>query len=206
MPSVEEKSAFATIIAIVALLVSIITAYQSCSSSRDVAKSEAIRQSYATFEELTRLQLEDWQLSHMFALPDRYDEVVREVSLSSTCLSRAKQSELLLRERAIADLIFNTFEEVYYQWKQANDAGDSRRSAFLKEVLDYLTGRLLRNPRLLYYWSASGGGLSASYEIETQNYYDSMVLKNPQSPLLRGADAKGPFADERVTKTKCKND
>ena len=80
----------ATTISIIALLVSIVSAYESCPSSKDIAKSEAIRQSYTTFEELTRLQLENWQLSHMFALPDKYDEVVKQVTSSSGVIDPAK--------------------------------------------------------------------------------------------------------------------
>lgn len=188
----SASSASATFISLVALVVSIFSAHQSCSLNQDMAKAQAIRESYTTFEELTRLQLENWQLSHMFALPDHYDAVVNQVSTSSGALEPAKRQELLLKERALADIIFNAFEQNYYQWRHAKEVSDIKRVAFLEEVLNYLTGRLLRNPRLLYYWADAG--LSASYESTTREFYDYRVLNNPRQPLTHSADSKGPFS------------
>lgn len=185
---------FALIISIIAIVVSILSAIISYSSSRDTAKSQVIQQSYEAFHQLTHLHLENWQSSHMFALPQQYDGVFKLVEASLINLDPVKQAEMILKERAIADIIFNVFERTFYQWNHAKGVGDSKRASFLLEALDYLTGRLLRNPRLLYYWSDTGGGLASSYEHETRKYYETNVLHNPQSPLQQKADTIGPLA------------
>jgi hypothetical protein len=43
-------------------------------------------------------------------------------------------------------------------------------------VIDYLSGRLLRNPRLAYLWDCEGnGGLRTYFEETTNNHYDRNI-------------------------------
>jgi hypothetical protein len=192
-PQGGKLSRGSLVLSIVALIVSAFSVYSSYSSSRDTAKSQVIQQSYEGFYQLTRLQLENWQLSHMFALPDQYDGVTKLVEASFRSLDSNQQAELVLKERAIADIIFNMYEQAFYQLNQANEARDTTRASFLQEVINYLTGKLLRNPRLLYYWSESGGRLASSYEDATRKHYESNVLHNARLPLQQSPDAAGPL-------------
>jgi hypothetical protein len=189
----EKSSRIATAVSLVALLVSIASAYYSSSLSRDVVTSQMIHEAYNTFNELHRLQLDNSRLSHLFVLTDRYYDVSKEVENAVASTSPDEKANLRLKERAIATLIFIMYEESYYQWKQARDAGDRNRAAFLSEVLGYLTGRLLRNPRLLFFWSPTGGGLATYFEADTRAHYDHFVLHDKSNPLTLAADVAGPF-------------
>ena len=183
----------ALVLSIVALLVSVLSTYLTWFSGLDTAKSQAIREAYGTFLELNRLQLSHWQQSHLFAMPEHYHSVKAQVAASIDPGSAQQRIELLLKERALADFLFTLYEAHLYQRRHAEAAGDHERARFLKEVENYLTGRALRNPRLLYYWSPEGGGLFASYESATQEHYKHNVLHNPTSPLEYAPDPHGPF-------------
>lgn len=182
-----------TVISIVALLVSVTSAYYSRLNAKDAAASGVIRESYNTFYLLNRLQLENYQLSHIFVLPDRYRDASSLVGSTLGSASVEEVSGFKLKERAIATLIFTSYEQTFYQWKQADISGDEDRAAFLLEVLNYFTGRLLRNPRLLFYWSPTGGGLSTYFEEDTREHYARHVLQDPERPLREVADSTGPF-------------
>ena len=186
----------ALVLSVVALLVSILSTYLSWFSGRDTAKSQAIREAYGTFLELNRLQLSNWQQSHLFAMPEHYQHVRAQVVASIEPVSEQQRMELLLKERAIADFIFTLYEENRYLRQQAEVAGDQARARFLSEVENYLIGRALRNPRLLYYWSPEGAGLFASFEVATQEHYKNNVLLDPKSPLQYMPDPHGPFGPQ----------
>jgi hypothetical protein len=177
---------------VVSLTVAGFSFYNAVSTRRDTARSQMIRDAYLTFYELNRLQLQNWQLSHLFAMPDLYARISIEVA-NWKSLSSEERSELLLKERAIALLIFTIYEQSFYQWKQSRDAGDVRRAGFLSEVLGYFTGRVLRNPRLLYYWCAEGDGLAAYFETETRKHYGDNVVNDTKAPLVIKPDFIGPF-------------
>jgi hypothetical protein len=108
--------------------------------------------------------------------PDSYDMVSHQVKLAATGLSDADKAKMRLKERAFADYIFSTFEYPLYQLERSNAFFDAPKAHFMQEVVDYFTGRLLRNPRLLYFWSSTGGNLSREYETWTNNYYNQHVL------------------------------
>jgi hypothetical protein len=100
--------------------------------------------------------------------------------------SPADQTRLLLEEGALAERIMTMFEHSYYQWRHARGNADTPRIDFLRAVLNYFTGRVLTNPRLL--WSKDGANLRQHYEVETISYYDEHVM-----PFGRFVDAEGPF-------------
>jgi len=198
-PSVSKSAGgtrLATVISVLALIVSGLSAYYSLASHKDVSGIETIRKEYEFYYEFERLEIENWQLSHIFALPEWYDENIKLVSSSLTTLDAGKRAELLLKERAIARFIFTNFEEIMYESRHARQVGDSERAAFLEEVLDYFTDRLLRNPRLLYQWSPDGGKLAADFESDTRKYYDERVLHNSKLPLTQKPDPLGPYPAE----------
>src|ERR1700761_7176916 len=186
-------SAITAALSVVALIVSGVTAYYSSSLSRDVVTSQMIHESYDTFYELHRLQLENPALSHLFVMPDSYAIVADQVATATSSLGPAELAGLRLKERAAATLIFVVYEDSFYQWKQAVAAGDRNRASFLWEVLAYLDGRLLRNPRLLFYWSPQGGKLVTYFEAETRKHYYQYVAERGMERLAKGQDIAGPI-------------
>jgi len=194
----KRWSRFATALSVLALLVSAISAHVSFSSHKDISGIETIRREYEFYYEFCRLEADNWQLSHIFALPDWYEETTRLVAPSLASVDSSKRTELLLRERAMARFIFTNFEAMLYEWRHSKDVGDTQRAAFLEDVLNYFTGRLLRNPRLLYQWSDSGGKLAADFEPDTRKYYEEHVLHNFSLPLTQKPDPFGPFPKEGV--------
>ena len=181
------------VISVIALLVSIGSTYLNWFYGRDTAKLGAIREAYGTFFEISKLQQTHWQQSHLFALPDTYSAISAQVTSSVQPLTSPQRNEFLLKERAVADYIFTLYEQTFYLRRQAESVGDTDRLRFLSEVEDYLTGRMLRNPRLLWYWSAQGGSLMTAYEPATQDHYRARVLQDLKSPLASSSDATGPF-------------
>ena len=144
------------------------------------------------FLELTKLPESDPAMGHLVVMPDRYEVVERLVSRSAAGSTDAERAALLIRERFIANYIFTLFEYALYQRSRASWFSPEKR-AFSEEVLNYFTSRVLRNPRLLWYWSSQGGGLSTYYEISTRQYYDDRVLHNSADPLQQRPDPLGPF-------------
>jgi len=192
-----SKASFATVISSIALIVSVFSAYENQSARRDVSGTEMIQRQFGILYDFSRLEIENWQMSHMFAQPEWYEDVSRSVAASVSPLDSAKQAELLIKERAIARIIFTHFEESLYQSKQAKNAGDTERANFEQLALDYYTENLLRNPRLLYMWSKNGGKLDADFEQDTRKYYEDHVLHNTSLPLLQSPDLAGPFATKQ---------
>lgn len=113
--------------------------------------------------------------------------------LSIRNLSDADRTALMLRERALALYIFDVYEHNLYQWRHAMEIGDHERARFFGEVLDYLTGRLLRNPRLLYYWNDPSESLKDQYESWTNEHYARFVLGDKPQEVMQQVDATGPF-------------
>ena len=95
----------------------------------------------------------------------------------------------------MADYLFNEFEQSFYQINRARSLFDTRSRKFYGEVLDFFTHSLLRNPRLLYYWSQDGGQLCFNYEPSTIAFYEANVLNNHLFPLKFEPDLIGPFVD-----------
>lgn len=188
------------VISLLALGISGLSYSQSLSSHKDISGAETIGRQYGFYYEFSRMEVENWQIGHIFALPDWYNESVRQISSSLKSTEPTKRAELLLKERAIARFILTNYEEIFYQWKHAKSVGDTQRAGFLEEVLNYFTGRLLRNPRLLYYWSEDGGKLAADFEPETRKHYEEHVLRNYNLPLTQKPDPLGPFSQEPVNK------
>ncbi len=176
-------------LSIIAGIISAYSLYNTIQTRKDTSRAQIIRDAYSVFFDLDRLHLQNWQLAHLFVTPDRYKEVVGQIAKRKK-YSFDERSELMLRERAIAYLIFDNYEHTLYQWEQAVNARDKGRADFLGEVLGYLTLKTLRNPRLLYYWALE----SEHYEAWIHEHYKENVLANAKYPLESKPDIKGPFA------------
>jgi len=101
-----------------------------------------------------------------------------------------RRYEAVVRERAIAVRIFELYEQTLYTLKTASEGHDRRRRAFLGEVLAYMEGRLLRNPRLRYLWDCEGGNICVYFELATRKRYEEQVLAGCGSD---SDDPLGPF-------------
>lgn len=187
------KIEVSTIMSMLALAMSMVSLYQSSSFQKDSSGTEMIKSQYATYYELGRLEVENPQLSHIFAMPNWYVRASRSVAALVGPLDENKREELILKERAFARIIFTHYEDLFFQWKHASRMGDTERVAFLGEALDYYTDRVLRNPRLLYLWSEKGANLGIDFEDETREHYNAKVLHDPALPLKEMPDPAGPF-------------
>ncbi|HKV12621.1 MAG TPA: hypothetical protein VJ725_31035 [Thermoanaerobaculia bacterium] len=196
-PRSRFKVELPAIIASLALVMSIVSLYQSSSFQKDSSGTDMIKSQYATYYELGRLEIENPQMSHIFAMPNWYDRASRSVAALVGPLDENKREELILKERAFARVIFTHYEDLFFQWRHASRMGDTERVAFLGEALDYYTSRVLRNPRLLYLWSEKGENLGIDFEDETREHYNAKVLHDPALPLKETPDRAGPFEQAR---------
>jgi hypothetical protein len=146
---------------------------------------------YADFRQITALRLSHWQHTHILEPPDNYERTKRLLQAALGKPSREERAKLLLEERNVALGIFQLFEETLYQLSDAERV-DQTRVEFLHDVLNYMTGSLLRNPRLLYLWSETGGCLCSDFELSTKQYYDENVKTTSETKF----DIEGLFGNE----------
>lgn len=185
----------AVIISLCALGVSIRTDYVVRAYHNDSEKANLIRQTYSDFRAITDLVTANWELMYIGSLPDQYETVRNIVEKRLRCADEKKRTEILLKERAIASSLFTMYEHSYFQWDNAKTYGDQERERFLRSVLDYFSNKLLRNPRLMWYWSADGANLRSQSESETIKYYEKTVLGD-SNPVSWRPDAIGVFRSE----------
>ena len=193
--TLDLKDMLALIFSVVAVILSVMSYYSSERSGRDVAASTAIKTEYEVFKELTRAEVERSHLSHLFAqTPRTYKFLSEQIARGFAPSDERARARLLLEERGLADFIFTSYEETYYNWDQARKAGDDTRAALLLGDLDYFRA-ILCNPRLLWYWDEKGGQLGLTYGTPLQDYYQENVRKSCPNRL---PDPGGPF--QRLSK------
>lgn len=181
------------IIAAIAIAISVISIIFSMKVHRDSLNSTIITQAYSLFNEGIKILLENSFLTHLFVMPENYPEVKLLVQNSIRELDTNQNSELILKERAMALYAFQIFEYFHYQSEHSRSVNAKDRIDFLNMVLTYLTRRLLRNPRLLYYWSESGGNLNVYFERVTREYFNREVIGKLSGNVEEIMDCDGPF-------------
>ena len=182
-----------TILSSFAILLSCISLYLSYENYVDSTNITAIKTKYDELLYLRKLSIDYEEISHLLVLPGKYESTARIVANATNGIDEKERSRFLLKESSVANYLFGIFELTFYQYNQAIEADDVARRDFYKEVLDYFTDRLLRNPRLLYFWSSTGGGLEDHFEEKTKKYYKDNVFGSSDNPLLYLPDAKGPI-------------
>lgn len=186
----ESASRASLVISMLALGTSAFGVFNGLQVNRDASVKEAIDRSFGQFIELADIQRQDWRLSHMFQREDAYADTCKLLEIAALDIGPAARAELLLREHGIAELIFTSFQGALYQWRQASETGDARL-AFYKDVVDYYTDRLLRNPRLVYWWEQGGyGNLS---KVWIREYYEAHVVAGRAFESI--ADVCGPYGE-----------
>ena len=179
----------ALLMSAIALVVSISTYFREPERDSDKMTSEIIRQTYSDFVSLTTMRVQNPRQSHLFELPEAYAATFERVKLSTNApVAPSEIARLSLEERAFADVLFTVFEQAFFQWTNAIQRKDTARAGFLELELEYFCGRLLRNPRLLWFWAEDGGRLALHYEEATRRHYDKCV-----QPKAHTRDAVGPF-------------
>lgn len=171
----------------ISLATSFLAYWRSIKHHSDSSTSNLIRQNYEDMLRLHELRAEYPNQSHLFEIKGQYDRAKALIKDANENSPEERIILLSLEERAIARRVFSMYEGSFYQWKNATSHNDKWRTAFLKDVLDYFTSRLLTNPRLVWLWSAEGGGLCVHYENETVAYYRQNVRNDR-------VDEVGPFA------------
>jgi hypothetical protein len=183
------------VISVLALATSVGSAYYVSMQHGDTEQATLLRQTYSDFAELNDVSIDNWESVYMFALPDQYESLVKSIGDVIARRSDSEKAQLKLRERAIAEAVFTRYEHAYYQWQHATHVGDKARETFLLQVLQYFTKKLLRNPRLLWYWSEHGANLRAHFEADVTRYYDEQVLKDHANQIVKSPDAIGLFSN-----------
>lgn len=176
----------------IALVVSIGTAIYAASVGRSISNRQvtntAITDYYASMRELTKLQMDEWRLAHLFEVEDNYATIagaLRQVASESTEIDLIM---LRVKERAAALTIFGLYEHVLYQMEEVEADGDSVRARFLHDAAGYFTQQLLPNPRLRYLWARSGGNLECEFEENVHAHYRANV-----DTSSAGWDETGPY-------------
>jgi hypothetical protein len=178
---------------LIAFVVSFASAYFSYKSYKDTITQQAIDNSYKTFYNICITNLSNWDVNHLYTMPENYEMVKKNVHLSLMPINEKRQAEFILKELAFANFIFGTYEYTLFQYKEAEKNRDTNKAVFLKDILDFLRNKILLNPRLLYLWDSHGGNLSIYYAKTTKEDYDKNVLNNKDNPLTIKADSIGPY-------------
>ena len=168
-----------------ALLLSMLSFSFAWIVSDQSTESQSVNSQYQIFIDLAEMGIEHPDIGHLLALPKAYDSVACDVARHIALLPAADRAAYPLKERAAADYIFTLFERsVYHQPVTSGWRGRlfSHTRKVNDEVVAYFTQRLLRNPRLLWYWDADGGGLRGHYEPDTIRRYEAGVLKEATTP------------------------
>jgi hypothetical protein len=182
-----------TVLSLVAVLFSLVAFYNAEERRKKDVPFELIPKAYEKYYEMNKIELEKWYLTHLFVTFDRYPEIKRLTARGLTNLPADKRIEYLLQERAVADFLFTYYEQTLFQWEATRD----HERKFINDILEYFRGRLLPNPRLVYWWRAEGGGLETSYEDITRKDWRANVYErikatpdwcDPLGPLGAGVD------------------
>jgi hypothetical protein len=188
-----------SILSLFAVILSLVAFYNSEQRRKKDVPFELIPKAYEKYYEMNKIQLEKWYLGHMFTTFDRYPEMKDLIAKGVGNLTNGKRAEYLSHERAVADFLFTYYEQTLLQWAATKD----QERKILDDILSYFQGRLLRNPRLVYWWRESGGGLETSYEKETREAWNTKVYAaikdgkdwcDPRGPFGAGVKVQSPQA------------
>jgi hypothetical protein len=176
-------------VALVAIIVSVISFIRSSKFASLSDTQDNVREIYNDFAELNRLRFDNPLLSHLFELPVHYDRVSDMISKSFQNIDSKVATEYILKERALAILIFSAYEANLYNLAIAESQENREQKKFLTEVIGYMESCWLRNPRLVYFWGAEDHRLFEMFEKTTVQRYNHAVLNQIDTPL---SDETGP--------------
>lgn len=190
-PSPRWPELLAVVLSLSALAVSGYALVQGRKQHSDERSTEVLDDVYDDWEMLATAMSLEWEVRHLEEAPSSY-YAVRDLARTLTKdLSPEEKTRVLLKERAHVNLILTTFEHQLKQWMLADRVGDDARRRTLDEEIEFWARVMLRNPRLLWYWSEDGGGWVGGADPSTIEFYDRRVLNDPEAPLEEVPDPEG---------------
>lgn len=188
-PSYNWPELAAFFFSIIAIVISGYSLLEGRRQHQDERNSEVLT---AVYEDWVSLAMrDDWRVQHLLEAPETYAAVRDLIRKSAAGMSDEENGRTLLAERSMANLIFINFEHLLKQWLLAERLGDESRQGVLHEEVDFYAEVQLRNPRLLWYWSAEGGGWISGADPSTIDWYEKRVLNDPDHPLIQKPDDAG---------------
>jgi hypothetical protein len=181
-----------------AILISVTSAFFTISNYHDSMTQNTIQTMFRTWMDVDQLGIERWRMTHLYTSPESYEMVKTTVHKAMQPMDEKSIAEFHLKERMFAEYLFDHFDMVCYLYKEALESGNSSQKEYLRETIAYLTETELRNPRMLYLWSANGGKLCDEYSGFTMQTYNNDVLNDKEHPLQQIPDAIGPYYIDSV--------
>ncbi len=187
--SYQWPEIMAFVFSIVAIVISGYSLLEGRWQHQDERNTEILDSVYEDWIDLANR--DDWRVQHLIESPDTY-YLVRDVARRLTVnFSEEEKARTFLVERATVNIVFTNFEHLLKQWMLAEELGDESRLGVLREEVDFYAEVYLRNPRLLWYWSESGGGWVNGADPSTIKWFREKVFENPEQPLTVDPDAEG---------------
>ena len=188
---------FAIVFSIAAVIMSAYSLLVVDQQHEDERAAELTHEVYSIVQEIWALKLDHPTLGHMFDLPDEYEATRDRLRLAVKDYSLAERIKLLESEKTMALMHFLVFEEMFYNYTLAVEAGNKKRAQISHEILDYFALGVLRNPRVLWLSLPEGGNLAGHLNSSSRDYYRAQVLKNAEFPLIYEPDPEGLFPGEK---------
>jgi hypothetical protein len=161
---------------VLAIVIAVASYRKSTRVAHDIHHQESLRLQYQEFNELSALRLTYPEVSHILELPEQYQLTLQRVRRRVSELPLHERLDAIIRERAVALRVFELYEQTLFQYEHAKECGNKKGEEFLAAVIEYLSGRLLLNPRLAYLWECNGnGGLQTYFEETTNIHYDEKI-------------------------------
>ena len=188
---------YAIVLSITAVLMSAYSVLVVVRQHEDERAAELTHEAYSLVQEIWALKLDHPLLGHVFELPDEYAAARDRLRLAVKDYSLPERVKLLESEKTMALMHFLVFEEMYYNYTLAVEAGNTKRALISSEILYYFTHGLLRNPRVLWLSLPEGGNLAAHLNSSSYDYYRTQVLENAELPLTYEPDPAGLFPETK---------
>jgi hypothetical protein len=172
----------------------VISAYALLAGQRqheDERSSEILDAIFEDWDNLSVAFTENWEVKHLEEPSATYYQVRDQLQRALAGRSQEERLRVLMLERAMASRLITMFEHAQKQWVLATEAGDGRRLEMLEIEMDFWTQNMLRNPRMLWYWSEAGGVLLHMADPPTVPFYNARVLNDPAHPLTERPDPIG---------------
>jgi hypothetical protein len=178
------------VISSAALALSIYASYGASRTQEFVATTEALNVEYSIYRELAALERENPFLAHLFSQsPEAYYTTSKKIKAALHGLDDKQRIEYELQERALAHFIFTVYEETYFHWTAARQAGDDRLAELLDANLVFFRSVALCNARLVWFFDANSGKLSEYFADGLREDYaeyvteDCAVAPDPVGPI-----------------------
>src|SRR5215212_2825173 len=139
-----------TVTGVLALIFSIYSIVLTNEQHADSEGSALINETYATYQAINGQRMDMVDISHLVCTSEEYPRVMALVREATSALTPAERAQAKLREGAMAMYLFAQFEQTLYLHDNALKIGAKERERFSGDTLEYFTGTLLRNPRLVY--------------------------------------------------------